>query len=336
MTIENTSSDGNTCTYYSVEASSTELVLQPRCSRRKAMLAAWSSFGLFEILFLPLMTILPALLVTIAILAFLSATEPGWQNHWLTHSVIFSLWTACFTAIVFLTGKAIWTSGYTTFIFDRLEQQLAIHTVNLLGRKFVQRISFAKIQDARWQKHQDEGFSVQVSLLLEPQKIWGFTHQQTIILSSFASIGSNKTVATLTAQKHHQELLLLVRTTLGFSTYEIVKELQRSLPIPTEEELEQQKAQAVLEATDALKEVAKMMFSSGQTKQAELEEWRQKTRNFPEDPKAWEQFALILAVQKKASKDEVVSAYRQAEALYRDRGDLDRAANIAQTLKRIG
>ena len=129
MTIENAPADENTCTYYSVGASSTELVLQPLCSHRKAMLAAWSSFALFEILFLPLMTILPTLLVTIAILAFLSATEPGLQNHWLTHSVIFSLWAACFAVMVFLTGKAIWARGYTTFIFDRIDQQLAIHTV---------------------------------------------------------------------------------------------------------------------------------------------------------------------------------------------------------------
>ncbi len=89
MTLENTSLDWDVSVYHSVEASSTELVLQPHGSRRKSMGAAWLGFVLFEILVLPLITILPAFVVMIIILAMLSATMPGLQNHWITGGVVF-------------------------------------------------------------------------------------------------------------------------------------------------------------------------------------------------------------------------------------------------------
>ena len=70
-------------------------------------------------------------------------------------------------------------------------------------------------------------------------------------------------------------------------------------------------------------------------KSAQLEALRLKIREFPEDPQLWEQFALELADRADVSKDDVMNAYRQAEALYLDRDDNINAAIIAKTLGAI-
>ena len=62
---------------------------------------------------------------------------------------------------------------------------------------------------------------------------------------------------------------------------------------------------------------------------------RSKIREFPEDPQLWEQFALELAHRADVSKDDVMNAYRQAEALYLDRDDRINADIIAKTLRII-
>ncbi len=336
MTVENIPSDQNASIYYSVGTSSTELVLQPRCSRRQAMRAAWLGLVGFEVFLLPL-TILPTFLVMVFILMTLSLTTPVFLNHWITKVFIFLLWAACLATIALLTGKAVRESGYTTFIFDCIQKHFAIHTVNLLGRKSVRKIAFEQIRDTKFQEYESDGVSIAICLLLEKRKILGFTQQEIITLSSFSS-EEYKTVANLTALKHHKELLYLVRKTLGLSTHEI-DEWLRDFRIPTEVELQQEKTQAILKAKDTVRtfgKVTKTIFSGEQAKQAELEVWRQKTRYLPEDPDVWEQFALLLALQKNVSRDEVVSAYRRAEALYRGRGDITNAMKITQTLKRMG
>ncbi len=232
--------------------------------------------------------------------------------------------------------KAICTSGYTTFIFDSFARHLAINTVNHLGRKAVRTIPFAQIREAQLQKSESDGVTgMKIFLLLEKRKILRFTHQEKVVLSSFSS-EEYRTVTTLTAQKHHQELLLLIRTALGFSTQAITDELRRSPPIPTATELQREKARSIAAAKDGLKAAAKMMFSSKEAQQVKIEALRRKTREFPNDPKAWDEFALALAFQKNVSKDELVSAYRRAEKLYRDQGDIIQATTIAQALKRLG
>jgi hypothetical protein len=77
------------------------------------------------------------------------------------------------------------------------------------------------------------------------------------------------------------------------------------------------------------------MFAHQAPKSEQLEVLRLKIREFPEDPQLWEQFALELAHRSDVSKDDVMNAYRQAEALYLDREDNINAANIAKTLGAI-
>ncbi|PZO41668.1 MAG: hypothetical protein DCF19_08890 [Pseudanabaena frigida] len=330
--MENSTSGRNDSVYGIVATTSTELVLQPICSRKQSMRTAWLGLVIFAILSL-LLAIFLAFLIMFCILAALSTTAPLLQNHWITKVVIAAIWGLCAVSIACFTGKAAWVSGYTTFTFDRLQRQFVIHTMNVFGRKSVRMIPFERIQEVKLQEYEGDGITMTLSLLLDKQKILGFSQQETITLSRFSS-EHYKTVANLTALKHHQELLRSIREILGLSTHDIDKWL-KEFRIPTESEIQQQKAEAISEVKDMLKTVGKMIFSSDQTRQEELAIWREKIRESPEDPKAWEQFAMLSALQKNSSEEEFVNAYRRAEGLYRDRGDVENAQRIAKTLQRF-
>jgi hypothetical protein len=324
LSIPNPSGD----LYDSVRISSLELVLQPRCSRAEALRIGWSTVKAIGI-FLPFITILPTLIVTIVTLAIIGATVPIWQNHWITNFVIVLLWVFCLTILVFLIGQGLWTSGYRTYSFDRIQQQLVVNTENLLGQKYVRAISFNQIQDAQLRESNgNNGQYIQVTLQLKKHKSWGFTRQEVVSLSSFRSSQSIRNVATCIARQHHQELLRLVRNALGFSTDAIVAELQRSARIPTAEELQYERKQKKLMGENVLK----MNFSGKQAKLRQLAAAREKTYAFSQDPYAWENLAFMLNFQKKSSKHEMVSAYRQAAALYREQGNVEAAMSIDRTL----
>lgn len=77
------------------------------------------------------------------------------------------------------------------------------------------------------------------------------------------------------------------------------------------------------------------IFSPQASNTEQLEVLRFKIREFPEDPQLWAQFALELAHRTDVSRDDVMNAYRQAEALYLDRDDNINAAIIAKTLGAI-
>jgi hypothetical protein len=333
MTLDNRV-DWDGAVYGSVSENSTELMLQPYASRSKVMRTAWMGMLGFLLMVLPF-TILPTFLVTLFGLIALSAVAPGLQNHPFTLTVILLLWGTAFLGIVFLIWKAVEDSGYKTFTFDRIQKQLVINTATIIGRKVVKTIPFSQIRDVQWHERQHEGISMSVFLVLDDREVLGITHPNKIVISSFGSVTSARTVKILTANKHHQELLFLVRDALGLSTQEIADQLERMPTIPTEEELQQQQSQAIADARESLKKIAKLTFASQESKSADLELLRSQVRNYPEDPQKWEQLAQVLSLQKNQSKDEVVDAYRKAELLYLDRGNAIAAAVIAQTLKKL-
>jgi hypothetical protein len=333
MTLDNRLDwDGDV--YGSVKETETELMLQPYASRRKVMSSAWMGMLGFLLMVIPF-TILPTFLVTLFGLIILSTVAPGLQNSWITLSALFLLWGTAFVLIIFLTWKAIADSGYKTFVFDRIQKQLTINTATIIGRKVVTIIPFGQIRDAQLSERQYDRISISVFLVLDDWEFLGLTHPNTINLSSFGSVTTVKTVETLTASKHHQELLLAVRNILGFSTYEISAQLQHSRAIPTEAELEQQQAYEIEAAKESLKKIAKLTFASKESRSAELESLRTKTLTHREDPQVWEEFALVLSLQKNAPKTEVVNAYRRAESLYLDRQDIESATAISEILNRI-
>jgi hypothetical protein len=269
--------------YDSVGESSIELLLQPRSSRRHVMSQAWLGLIVFEIIFLPMLTILPTGCLIGTLLGLLSMYSPALQNHLITHGVIYLLWIGCFTGIVYLTWKAICDCGYKTFIFDRVQQQLVINIANVIGGKSVRIIPFEQIEDAEFQERDDDGMSVAVFLTLKEQKNGRSVRKETITLSKFSS-EEYRTVSNLTLREEHQELLFLVRTALGFSTEAILFKLRQNPPIPTESELKQEKEQARLAAQEHLKTLTKAIFAGKQEKQDRLETLREQTMKFPEDP----------------------------------------------------
>lgn len=333
MTLDNRV-DWDGAVYGSVSENSTELMLQPYASRSKVMRTAWMGMLGFLLMVLPF-TILPIFLVTLFGLIALSAIAPELQNHPFTLGAILLVWVTAFMTIAFLIWKAIEDSGYKTFIFDRIQKQLVIHTATIIGRKVVKTIPFSQIRDVQWHERQHEGISMSVFLVLDDREFLGITHPNNIVLSSFCSVTSAKTVKILTASKHHQELLLLVRNILGFSTQEISDQLRRSPIIPTEAELARQQAQAISDAQASLMKIAKLTFASKETKLEEIELLRSKTLTHPDDPQVWEQFALLLSFQKDSPKDEVIRAYRRAQTIYLDRENVESAAAVTRILKTL-
>jgi hypothetical protein len=318
--------------YGIVSEDSTELMLQPYANRRKVMSTAWMGMLGFVLMVLPF-TILPTFLVTIFGLIILSGVAPGAQNSWFALGAVLLLWSGAFMAIVWLIWQAIADSGYKTFIFDRQQRELVINTATIIGRKVTKIIPFNQIRDTQFYEAQHDGISMQVLLVLDDWQILGMTHPNKIVLSAFANVSSAITVQTLIASKHHQELLLAVRSAMGLSTHEIAAQVQRIPAIPTAAELKQQQTQAIADATESLNKIAKLTFASKSTKSANLETLRSQTRLEPDNPQVWEEFALALSLQPDPPTDEVVNAYRRAEALYLDRGSGIKAATIAQVVK---
>jgi hypothetical protein len=334
MNHQNAPSDKYLDVYDSVGESSTELLLQPRCSRNRIMGKAWQGLIIFILLVLPFLTILPTAIAMVAIVALINIYIPSSLNLPIAHGAVILLWVGCLGVSIYLTWKTIYESGYTTFIFDRIQKQLVINTANIIGRNSVRTISFDRIRDAYFREDKSDGISISVGLLLDKFELGVTSPQKEIMVSIFAS-EETRTVETLTLREQHQELLLLVRTALGFSTSEILAQLRNNPPIPTEAELQQQKAKAMSDAKDSLKTLTKAMFAGKEEKQQQLELCRERTRQFPEDPQAWENFALLLALGKNSSKDEIIHAYRQAETLYLDRGDTNGAKAVTKMIQGI-
>jgi hypothetical protein len=333
MTDRRDSASNYSGVYDSVGESSTELLLQPRSSRRQVMQQAWFGSIVFMIMVVPTLTILPTQVLTASVLSLLSMFAPALQNYQITYDVICLVWIGCFAVIVYLTRQAVCV-GYQTFIFDRVQQQLVINIANIIGGKSVRIIPFDRIENVEFQERDDDGMSVDVFLTLKEQKNGRLVRKETITLSKFYS-EEYRTVSNLTLREEHQELLFLVRTALGFSTEAILFKLRQNPPIPTESELKQEKEQARLAAQEHLKTLTKAIFAGKQEKQDRLETLREQTMKFPEDPQIWQDFALQLAMQRNPPKAEIINAYRQAEALYLDREDAESAIAISRTIEGI-
>lgn len=313
--------------YVSVSDSAAELVLQPRHGRNQAMRKAWFDSILFVLLVLPILAILPPMFIAAIFSIISGSVVPGFISAPLT--------IAWFAAMAKFGWDILCTNGYRTLIFDRVQQQFVTNIANIFGRNYQIIIPFDRIEDAQFHECDEDGMSVEVFLTLKERENYKSQPiKEKIVLSRFSS-EEYRTVANLTLRQEHQELLLLVRTALGFSTKAILYKLQHNPPIPTAEELQQEKAQALLAAREQIQHLTKAIFTGRQDKQERLGTLRSQTLQFPEDPQIWQDFALQLAMQKNPPKAEIIDAYRQAEALYLDRGDTERASAMAKTIEGI-
>ncbi len=292
--------------YDSVGESSTELILQPRWPRSRIMRETRLGTLFLAILVFPLAIIVPSML-QIALFSWMSPL-PGFFCY-----VIWIIWSYISAN---LTYHLIHEQGYTTFVFDRTQQQFIINIVNVLGRKVTKIISFDRIEDVLFEEEKDEYISITINLLLkEPTEKFRLTGY---------SSETYQTVENLKLRAEHEELILQVRTAVGFSNQHLLAKFQKTRSLPTQSELEQ----ARLAAPGNLMVFAKSIFASEQTKQDRLAELRSQTQQSPNDPALWEELALQLSLQKKPSPDEIIRAYRHAQILYLDREDINKADEI--------
>lgn len=100
----------------------------------------------------------------------------------------------------------------------------------------------------------------------------------------------------------------------------------------TESGLLKHKERAVAAVKAAIGSIAKTIFTSQHKKQELLEIARARTLEFHKDPQIWEEFAILLLMQKNSSKSEIIDAYRQAESLYLVREDTENALAVAKII----
>ncbi|MDX2256807.1 MAG: hypothetical protein NW214_14945 [Pseudanabaenaceae cyanobacterium bins.39] len=334
MTTENSQLQKDLLAYYVVETNANELVLQPPHSRGKAIRDGWWNLVVFQIFVTGIIAALVAFLVIITLI-ILDKVAPNLKNDLMSKAILLFSLIGLGGSIALGTLFA-WYSGYKTFIFDRVQQQLIIHTVNLFGKKVVKKIDFEKIKEARLDESESfDDISIRLLLIINKSTNLGNSKQEEIILSQFSSEYKSRSIDNLTALKLHKELLLSVKKFLGISTDELENELS-NFQIPNNEQIEKERKEALINAKEQIRELTKTIFSRNQAKQEQFEALRQKILKNPEDPYVWEQLAIQLSLQRNPQIHEVSHAYRRAESLYRDRGKMAKADDIVQILKRIG
>jgi hypothetical protein len=131
------------------------------------------------------------------------------------------------------------------------------------------------------------------------------------------------------ALKYHREIAEKMRHYLGLSTPP--QERAEDVYVPSIAEIQQEKAAAWA----MLKDLFSAVFSKPEMKQAKINELRQQIAQDPHEAKKWEQLGLFL-VQQKATLQEGFNAYRRAEQLYRDCGEIEKADEIKTLLRRYG
>jgi hypothetical protein len=144
MTPENLKSQKAPLAYYIVETNPNELVLQPPHSRSKAIRDGWWNLVVFQIFTTGFIAALVVFLVIISFLA-LDKVSPNFRNDLMPKAILlFSL--LGLAASLALGILFAWNSGYKTFVFDRVQKQFVIYTVNLFEKKWSERLTLKKLK----------------------------------------------------------------------------------------------------------------------------------------------------------------------------------------------
>lgn len=334
MTLDDALADKNPTVFSNIQTNSMELILQSPCARAKVISKAWFDL-IFFTLFGSAFTTVACGVAGIILGAALATIAPQFASPWIFWVIL----GGGYGVLMFWIGRTIWTTGFTTFVFDRIQKKLVINTINLLSQKYVRIIPFAQIQDVRLYDSQKEDPDIHswgnVSLFLGDRNILGTTYPKTIVVSGFSSTDNSRS-QTLKLLQYHQEMCLSVRECLGLNGFQIPKDWLINVEIPTDQQLQQQQSEDVSAAIDSLKGVFKTMLMDKQSKQNQLDLARQSTIESPNDPHTWEQLALLLSCQSNPPMDEVAAAYQRAAILFREKGDEDKAISIFYTLKKLG
>jgi hypothetical protein len=210
-------------------------------------------------------------------------------------------------------------SHFIIWTFDRLDRVVQKVGTNLFGQQRIVKYPFAEIdrvevvQDEDSDNHYRKCCELYISLKSGKQ----------ITLSQSCYTLDRRLQAI--ALQQHREIAEKMRNFLGHITTE--KDKAEGVYIPTIEEIERDKAAD----WDTLKSAFSLIFSSKEHRQTQINDIRSKIATDRENPHLWEKLSLYLATSQE-HRFESIQALRQAEKIYRDRGDETKANELAKKL----
>jgi hypothetical protein len=214
--------------------------------------------------------------------------------------VAYTLFSACFV---------VWT-------FDQIERTLHQESVNLFRQKHTKIYQFDEIQKIGVEQREDSDNSYnkccELYITLNAGK--EFTLSQ--------SFYTRDRLEQAIALQYHREIAEKMRFCLGQTTIEA--ERADRVRIPDAQEIEAEKAAN----WDMVKTVAGGLFSSKEKRQSDIENIKEKLITDRDNAQLWETLSFHLAMSKEHYR-ESIEALSHAEAIYRDRGDLVKADDLA-------
>ncbi|WP_392533659.1 hypothetical protein [Nostoc sp. C117] len=210
---------------------------------------------------------------------------------------------------------------FLLWIFDQTNKQLVEIKTNLLAKQQKRTFKFSEIEAINVQEDYDDSFQcTELYLVLKSGK------EFTLSQSSYSLKTRNKAIAL----KYHREIAEKMRSFLGWDNEAIpINERAEAVYIPTEEEIKQD----IESNLKMVKETLGTLFSSKAKKQEKIQELHSQINQDPSNPETWESLAMILGLQRNTLQ-ECIDAFVQAESLYRQRGDIDKANKMEELIKR--
>ena len=205
---------------------------------------------------------------------------------------------------------------FVVWTFDRIERTLHKESVNLFRKKHTKIYQFDEIQKIGVEQAEDSDNSYnkccELYITLNAGK--EFTLSQ--------SFYTRDRLEQAIALQYHREIAEKMRFCLGQTTIEA--ERADRVRIPDIQEIEAEKAAN----WDMLKTVAGGLFSSKEKCQSDIENIKEKLITDRDNAQLWETLSFHLAMSREHYR-ESIEALSQAETIYRDRGDLAKADDLA-------
>jgi tetratricopeptide (TPR) repeat protein len=214
---------------------------------------------------------------------------------------------------------------FTVWILERTNNHLVQIKTNLLGKKQKRKFDFSDIKAIKVEDEYDSDFPnsqcIELYLVLQSGK------EITLSQSSYESNRRKRAIAL----KYHREIAEKMRSCIGFNNEAIPNnERAEAVYIPSEEEINQELAVG----RKLARQVFTTLFSSKTKKEKIIQELRFQVNQKPTNPFAWENLAMMLDLQQDR-RLECIEAYRRAETLYSQQGDIGKVRQIKAIIKRL-
>ncbi len=208
---------------------------------------------------------------------------------------------------------------FVSWTFDRLEQTLSREKVNLLNQKHTKIYRFDEIEKIGVEQGEDSdnNYIKYCKLYITLKSGKEFTLSQSCYTKDYREQAI--------ALQYHQEIAEKMRTCLGQTTAETERADRAWIP-----DAQDIAAEGSAEL-DMLKLLAGGVFSSKEKRQFEIENIKEKLITERDNARLWEQLSWYLAMHKE-HYHESIEALTQAEAIYRDQGNIVKADDLAMKI----